>query len=288
MLRLRVLVVLALLSPLYAWGQEPNAADIKKLIAGLDNEDASVRGDNIQRLGNLGPEGRAAIPALIERLQDKGRFSPSIDHLSSSFEHGEIMIRGAAFDALGKIGLEAVPALVEVLAGNDVDARYEALEVISKIGPGARTSVSRVASLVSAPEKRIRRAALSALVHIDQDGSVAVPLLQKLIQGDDESLRQYAADSLRQYPKHPQMLSILTRALKSADPAVRGEAARILGNLPGPSERIVELLLPLIHDEGERQVAISNHLVMPRRVREDALEGLLRHQAPSGSCSRRS
>jgi HEAT repeat protein len=279
MLWLRILAVAAMLSSLHCWGADPNPTDIPKLLAGLASEDQEIRGENVRKLGLLGPEARDAIPALIQRLKDEGRFVPSLNPDYPGMGFVETSIRTAAMTALENIGLEAAPALGAALSDDDLEFQLALLQILEEIGPRARTELERIKPLVSSSKETIRRVALDTLLHVDRTGNIAIPLLQQLMQGNEKNLRQSATRGLANYPQSPLTLPTLATALNSTDPAVRGEAAWVLSNLQGPSNRIVELLLPLIHDEGIRVVALAD-ISWQTQVRDDVIDGLLRHNAP--------
>ncbi len=274
---LRTLSVWLCLASQVIYGDQPSPEQIQKYIAGLESPDEEVRGENILQLQQRGPEARAATAALIKRLKDKGGFVDRLDRYYPDRGFVARDIRSAAISALKSIGLEAVPELEAALADDDRLFRLAVLQILQELGPKAVTAADRVIPLLKSPDKVIRRIALDVICGLDQNGKIAMPIIRQLVAtGDDR-----AAAWLGRYPNHPDTLALLESALKSADPAVRGEAAYVLGNLPGPSRKIVELLLPLINDEGTRTVAISNHASTERQVRDEALDGLLNHHAPA-------
>ncbi len=277
MFSLRTLFVLSCLSPILLYGDPPSLEQIQKYIAGLESPDEEVRGENIRQLEQLGPEGRAATAALIKRLKDKGGFVVRRDRFYPEMGFVERDIRSAAISALKSIGLEAVPDLEAALADDDILFRLAVLQILQELGPKAATAANHVLPLLKSPDPVIRRVALEVIFSMDKNGKIAVPIIRQLIAAGDES----GVAGLGRYPNHPDTLALLESALKSADPEVRGEAAHVLSTLPGPSRKIVEMLLPLINDQGPHTVAISNHSSSTRQVRDDVLDGLLEHQAPA-------
>lgn len=96
---------------------------VKKLIQETGHEDADVRSRAIDGLMELGPDARAAVPALIGLLGD---------------EYPKVRLRAA--ETLGRIGPEAkaaVPQLVAVLEDPDEAVREKAREAVRKIDPGS-------------------------------------------------------------------------------------------------------------------------------------------------------
>ena len=89
---------------------------VPALIEALKNEhsEVGVRGGAAYVLGQIGPEAQAAVPALIEALEDKG---------VSARRRGVYVHRQAA-SALGRMGPEgraAFPALVEAVRAENMD-----------------------------------------------------------------------------------------------------------------------------------------------------------------------
>ena len=100
---------------------------IDQLIRQMKDPDDSVRIKAAHALGRLGPKAKAAVPALIETLNDK---------------KPRYTVRVAAAQALAEIGPDAeaaIPALIDILNDKqDPDADcYNAPRVLGKIGKAA-------------------------------------------------------------------------------------------------------------------------------------------------------
>jgi hypothetical protein len=85
------------------------------LLQAMGDEDEAVRRAAVAALGRLGTEAREAVPALIGTLRDD-------------------MLREAAADSLVRIGLPAVPGLLEAMNQGTSAVRWQAAEALTRIG----------------------------------------------------------------------------------------------------------------------------------------------------------
>ena len=136
---------------------KPTPPEVQSLITALRSEDKDVRQRAAKALENIGPESKAAVPALIEALKDR-----------------DVRTRAAA--ALGKIGPEAklaVPALIEILKNKDRNVVWDAIVqrravyALGNIGPEAKLAVPALIEALKNKDKGVRRAAARALEKIN-------------------------------------------------------------------------------------------------------------------------
>lgn len=133
--------------------------------------DADAAGGARQGQTNLG---RAAIPALVQALQDR-----------------DAGMRSAAAAALGNLGAEAIPALIQAL-GEETGGAL-ASHALAQIG------VPALPQLIKAlKEEKTRLLAFSTLCEI---GLPAAPALIEATKSDDWSVRQLAELALQQILK---------------------------------------------------------------------------------------
>ncbi|MDB5336417.1 MAG: putative lyase [Planctomycetaceae bacterium] len=271
----RMLIALWILSPALGWCAETDVQKVQTLIQKLKDPDPTVRGLSVRELAKIGPEARAAIPALIEALVDDEQFDERYERICAE-----------ASQALFEVGLEAIPALTAAVAADEFAGRQHALDCLAKFGPRARTSLDAIAKVLSGPVLMDYDNAQEALCQIDAHGSIAVPILERFLkskrnttEGDidgGEVLRK-----LWRYPDHPRTLPLLLAAVKNPDPEVRGGAVLALTRTPGHSDQIVAALLPLLHDRKMKTILeTSICIVNKQRIMDYVLTALAAHGAP--------
>lgn len=145
--------------------------------------------------------------------------------------------RLAAVEALHKLGTGAAPAMVplaEALKDEVPGVRLAAAETLGKFGARARTTAAT--ALVEAlqdPDPRVRLRVAQALWAVDRRGDLVVPVLQGLLQTDDEEIRTTVLNHLGSMGAEDRgAVRALGAAL--ADPAVARRAATMLEKL-GPA-----------------------------------------------------
>jgi HEAT repeat protein len=153
------------------FGPEAKAA-VPDLIEALRNGQFKVQA--AESLAQIGSGSEAAVPILIERFLKQG-----CQHLTGQ---GTIFYDDSTEESLVSIGSAAVPALVEVLTGPNIDMRVCATEVLGRIGPAAREAVPSLIREIEHPDLRDKpevhiRNAVEALGRIGPEARAAVPAL---------------------------------------------------------------------------------------------------------------
>ena len=132
---------------------KPIPPEIQNLTSALRSEDRDVRASAVLALGKIGPEPKAAVPALIEALKD---------------EYQEI--RWHAANTLTDIGPDAkaaVPALIEALKDDYWSVRQPSAQALGKIGPEAKAAVPALIKALKDDDGNVRRYAAKALKKIN-------------------------------------------------------------------------------------------------------------------------
>lgn len=177
----------------------------------LKDVDPRTGGGAAQAIGAIGPAAADAIPALAEtmrgtnvvlcRLASKAlsQIGPAaLPTLVTHLKHYDPFVRGEAAVALGWMGrgaVAAVPSLVQLLTARATPAGPSR---ISKFGgSGAVTPVAIAQPEASAAEETTLIQVIQALGRIGGSAD-AEPLLLDLLTDKRESVRQAAADALRQ------------------------------------------------------------------------------------------
>src|SRR4051812_31593629 len=88
----------------------------------------------------------------------------------------------AAADALGRIGLPAVPQLAQALLDTDSAVRLQACRALAYMGSRAANAVPALERALSDPEVTVREEAAIALGQIGPAAEPAVPTLMQMLR----------------------------------------------------------------------------------------------------------
>ncbi len=198
-------------------GPDAKAA-VHALIAALKDQDVNVRLSAAYALRAIGPDAKAAVHALIAALKDQ-----------------DIDVRRSAAYALGGIGpdaKEAVPDLIAALKAQDVRLRVYVVEALGEIGPEAKEAVPDLIAALNDQDGAIRLSAARALDGIGPEAKEAVPDLIAALKDQNVRLRFYAAEALGEIgPEAKEAVPALVAALKDQDGAIRLSAAEALNQI---------------------------------------------------------
>ena len=182
------------------------------------------RGRAAYALRCFGPDAKAAVPDLLEAVRQNQFKTAAIEALIEigagtevtvpymvhvSFEKecvpanfmGTWIGSNEAKRSLVRIGTPAVPTLLEVLNGKDLDKRACAIEVLGDMGPSAKDAVP---ALICAIEGRnqgddaqiLCDRAVVALAKIGPDARPAAPALMDLMENGSSRLWDYVVVAL--------------------------------------------------------------------------------------------
>ena len=188
------------------------------LVQAMAADDWAVRRNAAGALGEFGPATAAAIPALVGALDDRE------DNVSITVRH-----------ALVKIGLPAVPALLEVLRGGDLEGEdrperwHSATIVLRDIGPAV---VPLLIGGLSGNDNEAHGVA-ATLAMIGTSGRAAIPqLIACLVPSRNSLVRERAAAALSAMAPLPAE-AVGPLVLTIEDRWARAQAAKALGSM-GP------------------------------------------------------
>ena len=193
-------------------------------------------------LGQIGPEAKAAVPALAQVLKDD-----------------DSSIRTAAARALGNIGTAAVPALLKALQNDDARVRAASVTGLGQISPNAVSALGEIGAdakaavpaLVAAFKDASNELRTTIVAVLKAIGPVAVPILTRSL-GDQENasgVRQGVAMALGTFGRQAKTaVPALEKALKDRGPYVRGAAADALGKIGPAAMHAVPALRALLDD----------------------------------------
>lgn len=213
--------------------------DVAGLIKAVQYADTEVRHEAISALGEIGPEARDAVPALVQALKD-------ID-VPGAQNYGELnvwvgSVSDESIHALRKIGIvpvEAISILMSNLKQMDTMVRKEACENLGRIYKNAPEShkpniVSALIGALNDEHGYVRQAAalglkfaLFGLKPVDPIIKRAIPALIEAFKDEEDYVRKDAASAVSEFDV--EAVPALLKALKDDNPEVYGTAAWVIG-----------------------------------------------------------
>jgi HEAT repeat protein len=158
---------------------------IETLINALKHVDAEVRSVAARAIARIGPDGHAAIPALLQAVQD----TPEV-------RFGAI----CALRSIGPSATAAVPILVQALKDEDAGVRSVSAQALREIRANTQAVVSALGEAMKDTNQEVRLWAAQALVAIGAQNESCVPVLEEVLSSPsvNREIRERAAESLSQ------------------------------------------------------------------------------------------
>ena len=169
-------------------------SSVPTLILALQDRSYEVQALAIDALGEIGPTAVEAMPHLINKLgSDDARVFTAVEsaipkiipepknrvpYYVEGLTHYMKWTRIRSAEALGKLGNEAVPPLIEALKSDDYLLRTRAADSLGEIGPEAFEAVPELLQVLQSDNLMAGSAAAEALAKI---GSPSVPGLIKVL-----------------------------------------------------------------------------------------------------------
>jgi HEAT repeat protein len=217
------------------------AAALPVLRDGLKGENRNVRGFAALALADMGPEAKAAVPALLAAARDKDSFMCRV-----------------AIGAVEKLDAQAggfIPTLIAALQDNDAQVRIEATGALARRGPSARSAAPALVGLLKEDNGELRRSALVALGAIKPSAKAVVPALIRALDDEDPAVLRQASEMLGQLgPDAKEAVPALVAHLKAA--AENNNRLRLLqiaaslGQIGPAAEEAIPLLKELAKELG--------------------------------------
>jgi HEAT repeat protein len=242
--------------------------DVPALVQALKSADVHVRTEAAEDLGLIGAPAADAVPALLK--------------LS---EHDPVpLARLAAAKAVALIdprNESAVPRLVGALKDQAASIRRRAAESLGDLGPGARSAVPDLVKAIKDPDPIVSRASIDALGQIGPDAEAAVPALIEALK--EPNTRGAAVDALGLIgPKAQAAVGALEKVLQGEDVTVRWATASALVRIGGPGARAgVRYFLKTASPNGGKELYDAENLLVGPAARDARREVLDAVREPS-------
>ena len=257
-----------------------NAGEVEDLISELGSGDKVKRREAARSLALLGPDAKAAVPALVKGLEDDeeqvffwsatalAKIGPAayeatpklIKRLERSRRRYKDQVHVRIVHALTQIGPQAVPQLTEALGSEDSSVRLGAARVLGNLGSASREAAPRLFGLLADDSDSVRDAAGSALGQI---GNTAHPQIMQGLSADNATVRAAAAKAVHWIPATSvPAMHLAKRLANEPDKDARIAGLNALNRIGFDGERMLPLLLPALNSEepGLRQEALSGIL----------------------------
>ena len=194
--------------------------------------------DAIDAAYELGEAGDAAVPELIELLEDDSGRDWWEQKRSSIKGRGLTSPSANASYGLSAAGRVAVPALIDRTRDARWWLRATAAETLGDIGPPAAESVPALEELATDELSEVRSEAVHALGTVGQRGTDAVPALARALSDEDASVRREASLALaRTGARAESAAPSLVAALQDDDRYVRGNSVHALYRIDSADSR---------------------------------------------------
>ncbi|MBX5484755.1 MAG: HEAT repeat domain-containing protein, partial [Myxococcaceae bacterium] len=197
-----------------------------------------------EALGLLDPSEDAAVDALVRALYDPSwrvrklaaeRMTAARDpeRLATRLvavlgDRGETGARNAAAEALVRLGLRSVAAVIPLLSHSDPDQRKFAADILGPIG--SRDAEEPLVRALGDPDPNVRVSAAEALGQVG--GAKAPRALEQVLGANDPLLRLAALEALVRLGAPPPLPTLVQL---SREPALRRAATRALGLVRQPA-----------------------------------------------------
>jgi HEAT repeat protein len=199
----------------------------------------------LNQLEDANPKFRVEAVEALEALARKNK--KLIQVLSDALKDKDNAVASAASDALGVLGSDAVPALINVLKDRTVPAAHSyAAYALGRIGPGAKGAVPLLAELVTR-DKAIQRSAITALGRIGPEARRALPAMIEAL-GDYLKTLMLPAKSLgplshktnvELFQSRGAFLVILGEAFSKIDPEIQDQLPKYVMENPIANPRVM-------------------------------------------------
>jgi HEAT repeat protein len=253
----------------------PQAKAAVPAILGLfDDEDPFMRELAVWTVGTIGPEAKAAVPKLIPLLGD---------------DNEDIRLRASV--SLGHIGGPAVPAALKALEHKKALVRYWAAYALERMGPQARPAVGALVDVLTNDEDFDARGAAASALGAIGPHAAAQTALTSALKDREPRVRILAAEALVRFEKKPETaVALLGKELQTNKIAnLRKEAAEAVGRLGVAGKPLVDSLRAALADKDtDVRIAVGEALWLVTKQTDETLPVLCEALKDDDADSRKS
>ena len=172
---------------------------------------------------------------------------------------------------LRPIGIEAIPALTQLLGDQNSTVRSNAGKSLKEIGPATVNQVPALIQLLSDENREIRSQAARSLGEIGPEAKPAVPALIQLLEDQSSGIRSNIIEALRLIgPATVTEVSSLIQLLNDESTYTRSNAIRTLGAIGPEAKDSVPALIQLSEDQNQNLRNLAQEAIT--KIIEDQLE----------------
>ena len=218
------------------------AKNVQSLIQDLNHDDNRIRRDaalHLSQLADTSSEVIEAVPALIKALGDSQQ-----------------QVWFHSITALSKLGPDAAPAIPELISDlremrrRNVNAKwYRSAYALGQIGEAA---VEPILEASDHSKPSVRAGAAKAMEWIPEASAQLAPVLIKLLEDEDETVREIAAESLSLLPEPA--LKLLQGTIDHESAATRKVTYIALGKAGLRAKQTSQSLLQRIEKEADPEL----------------------------------
>jgi HEAT repeat protein len=209
--------------------------EVRALIQGLEDENLEQVKRNVHRLGRLGAEAAAALPALaqLEKHPD-----------------GQIRVHAAlAICRIDTVTPSALDILMQELKSSDPGLRSFAAAVIAELGPQSGEAMPALVEALNDSDPYVRLHVAEVLIRYDEYSEQALETLLHGLSNSDENIRWLTTYSLAELaPQSEHAVTALSQLLDDSSMKVRIGAVYALGEIGGLSLSAARQLRRYEHD----------------------------------------
>ena len=253
------------------------AAAVTELTGLLNDPQPAIRAVAAKGLGSLQKQAIAAVPSLLQRLQDDKDVQTAVIEALSEIRDGSDSVRDGLRSHLkgveAQVRIAAARCLVDLGIDDGSAMEVLAAELKSKIDGHRRTAALAIRRLEGRAEPMIS-SLIAALCDVDDDvrqtvtealGQIgskeAVPALIAMLYDSSDFVASAAAKSLGQCPDAELAVPELIKVCASEHHFIRNSAAEALGRIESRPEACVPVLIGMLSDESDFVLlAVTNAL----------------------------